>query len=76
MVMPETPMYHHHGAMTGKHDVGRTREVFPVEPEAQSFAMKCTSHEKLRLRVLSPDPSHHAAANGRNPSSRQQRLPD
>lgn len=75
VMMPEAPMHHHDSAITGEHDVRRTRQVFPVEPEAQSFPMKRAAHKKLRLRVLRPDSSHHAAANSGNPSSRQPHPP-
>lgn len=63
--MPETAHDVYHGVVTGQNDVRRPRKGTNMGAEAEALAMEMAAHEKLGLRVLSPDAGHHPASGRR-----------
>ena len=62
MAVPETAMYEDDCTAFGKHDIGTTCQIFPMQPEADAHAVQRTSQLQLWRRVLAAYASHMAAS--------------
>lgn len=56
--MPEATVYPDHFSSRRKHQIGRAGKVAPMETKAIACAVQEAPDEKLRLRVLLPNPGH------------------
>lgn len=62
MAVPETAMDQDNGLEFREHEIGFARHVPPMKPVAKTARVERATDNELWLGVLSPDPSHHPAA--------------
>ena len=66
MAMPETAMDKYHGSVAGQSDVGRARQVSPMEPVAESGRVQRFADRDFLSGVLRANTRHHAASDFRS----------
>ena len=62
MTVPETAVHLNDNAMFRKHEIGTSREVASVEPEAIAEFMSQFANGQLRSGMLAPHTRHHSAS--------------
>jgi hypothetical protein len=66
MLMPKAAMYEYDFAAPGENDIGRTRQVAPVDPEPVAQSMRHLPDNQLRLTVGFADEGHTSTHDVRN----------
>lgn len=64
--MPETPVDEYESAVALKNEIRFAGELFVVQSVPESLPEQCLPDDEFRSSVLSPDASHHSAANFRS----------
>ena len=62
MPVPEAPMNHDYGAVSGEHDVRRARKILPVKAEAEAEAVCDAPYDHLGPGVPPADTGHDLAS--------------
>lgn len=62
VTVPEAAMYKDRRLVSGKNQIGFSRQVFFVQPKAKAATVHTTSHQHFRFRIFPANAGHHPAA--------------
>lgn len=62
MSVPEAAVYENGGAVFGKHQIGRTRQIPGVQSESETQSEKAFTNQHFRLGVFAADARHTKAS--------------
>ena len=62
MAVPETTMNENYSLVAGKNQIGFSRKVLVMQPEAKTTGMKYLPEGNFRLCILTLNAGHHLAA--------------
>jgi hypothetical protein len=58
MGMPETAVHKYHFPPGGKHQIRFSRQILPMQPEAESHSVHHAAHRQLRKHACAADTAH------------------